>query len=297
MHYYRITGKEPVRFVIEMGLGACVEEWNSFAHCLQDKGGVLIYERAGIGRSKPSASERTPQTIAKELHELLGAVNHDPKIILIAHSQGGFYAQQYIRMYPQEVMGVILIDPLSAKDFVFKEQLTRKEYVKSGVDKSQNLLILEKLARFKLGWLNKKMMRNAPPFYYAKFSKEDTEAILNSYTMVEHLKTCYKEYLCAHEKKNIQELMEKGNFPDIPLTLITHSSDFAIEESMKFGNNSLEFATRIEDMWQGIMKEYLNFSKEAVHLQAKHSGHYIHLTEPELIISEVEKMLSLQAKA
>ena len=37
----------------------------------------------------------------------------------------------------------------------------------------------------------------------------------------------------------------KGNFPDIPLALITHSSEFAIEESMKFGNNTYEFAEKI----------------------------------------------------
>lgn len=293
MQYFRIMGQEPVQFVIEMGLGACVEEWNILTHCLQDKGGVLIYERAGIDRSEPANSERTPENIAKELHELLGIVNHDSKIILIAHSQGGLYAQQYIRMYPEEVKGVILIDPLSARDFVFKEQLTKKEYVQSGVDKSENLLILEKLVKFRLGWFVKKMMKNAPPLYYAEFSKEDEEVILNSYTKREHLKTCYQEYLCAHEKKNLQGLMEKGDFPDIPLTLITHSSKVAIEESMKFGNNSLEFATRIEDMWQSVMKEYLDFSKNAIYLQAEHSGHYIHLMEPELIMREAERMLLL----
>lgn len=62
---------------------------------------------------------------------------------------------------------------------------------------------------------------------------------------------------------------------------------------MKFGNNSLEFATRIEDMWQSIMKEYLDFSKNAIYLQAEHSGHYIHLMEPELIMREAERMLLL----
>lgn len=80
-------------------------------------------------------------------------------MILIAHSQGALYAQKYIRMYPEEIKGVILIDPLSARDYIFKEQLIEKEYVKSGVDKSQNLLILEKMAKFRLGWLSKKMMR------------------------------------------------------------------------------------------------------------------------------------------
>lgn len=293
MQYYRIIGQEPVRYVIEMGLGACIEEWGAFARCLQDKGGVLIYERAGTGRSRASAAERTPKAIAGELHELLETVNHDTKIILIAHSQGGLYAQQYIRMYPEEVKGVIFIDPLSAKDYIFKEQLTEKEYAQSGVDKSRNLLIMEKLAKFKLGWLTRKMMSNAPPLYYAEFSKEEADVILNSYTKREHLKTCYQEYLCAHEKENLQGLTEKGDFPDIPLTLITHSSEFAIEESMKFGNNTRKFASKIEDMWQSIMKEYLNFSNNSTYLQAKHSGHYIHLTEPEIIVDEAERILYL----
>lgn len=115
--------------------------------------------------------------------------------------------------------------------------------------------------------------------------------ILNSYINRGHLRTCYQEYLLAHERENVEELMEKGNFPDIPLTLITHSSEYAIEESMKFGNNSSDFATKIENMWQDIMKEYLGFSKNVMHVQAEHSGHYIHLTEPELIVSEAEKML------
>ena len=63
------------------------------------------------------------------------------------------------------------------------------------------------------------------------------------------------------------------------------------KESMKFGNNSLEFATRIEEMWQGIMREYLDLSKEAMYLQPDHSSHYIHLTEPELIVREAEGMM------
>lgn len=292
MQYFKIVGKEPVKFVVEMGLGACVEEWNALSQCLKDHGGVLLYERAGTGKSQPGGADRTPRMIAEELHTMLESINHDAKIIIIAHSQGGIYAQQYIRMYPETIAGVMLIDPLSARDSVFKEQLSKKEYAKSGVDKSQNLLLLEKMSKFRLGWLVKKMMRNAPPLYYREFCKEDADAILNSYVNRGHLRTSYQEYLLAHEQENIKELMEKGDFPDIPLTLITHSSEYAIEESMKFGNNSRDFAMKIENMWQDIMKDYLGFSRKSMYVQAKHSGHYIHLTEPELIVSEAEKLLS-----
>lgn len=290
MQYFKIVGREPIKFVVEMGLGACVEEWNSLAENLRERGGVLLYERAGIGRSMPSGAKRSPKRIARELHELLNHINHEKKMILIAHSQGALYAQQYIRMYPEEIKGVILLDPLSARDYVFKEQLTEKEYIKSGIDKSKNLLILEKMAKFRLGWLSKRMMRNAPPFYYAEFSKEDEKSILNTYTNRMHLRTCYQEYILAHEKELIKGLLEKGEFPDIPLTLITHSSAFAIEESMNFGNNTREFATKIEDMWQNLMSDYLAFSKESRYVQAEHSGHYIHLTEPELIVREVDRI-------
>ena len=291
MQYFKIVGQEPIKFVVEMGLGACLEEWYELSQCLKDNGGVLLYERAGIGRSQPSETDRTPLIIAMELHKLLESIDCESKIILIAHSQGGIYAQQYIRMYPETIAGVMLIDPLSAKDYIFKENLSKKEYVQSGVDKSQNLLLLEKMSKFRLGWLVKKMMKNAPPLYYRDFCKEDADAILNSYVNRGHLRTSYQEYLLAHKQENIKELMEKGNFPDIPLTLITHSSEYAIEESMKFGNNTRNFATKIENMWQDIMKEYLSFSQNAIYVQAKCSGHYIHLTEPELIVGEAKKLL------
>ena len=43
-------------------------------------------------------------------------------------------------------------------------------------------------------------------------------------------------------------------------------------------------------------KEYVQsggLSKKAMYYQADHSGHYIHFTEPELILDEAERMLLL----
>ena len=50
-------------------------------------------------------------------------------------------------------------------------------------------------------------------------------------------------------------------------------------------------------MWQNLMKEYLSFSKNAMYLQAEHSGHYIHLTEPELIVREAERISHIGSTA
>ena len=107
--------------------------------------------------------------------------------------------------------------------------------------------------------------------------------------------TCLEEYQKAHVEEAIAKLKEKGDFPAIPLVLVTHSSELAIQENMLFGNNTREFAKKVEDMWQQIMKEYLTFSPQSEWLEADKSTHYIHLTQPELVLQAVEKIKGQQA--
>lgn len=294
-HYYKIFGNQPVSIVVEMGLGACLSEWIPVAKKLSDvygDYGVLLYERAGINKSEASEDARTPVNIATELHDLLQEVNHMDEIILIAHSQGGLYVQQFCRLYPEMVKGIILLDPLSARDNEFKSSLSAKEYKKSGVDKSNNFKIMKTAAKLKMGFLVKKLLKNAPPFYYYKnYSKEETDEILGSCDKAVHAETALEEYETSHIGKEIEHLSVKGDFPDIPLILITHSSELAIKENIQFGNNTEEFAAKIEKMWQNLMKEYLSFSEKSYWVQALKSTHYIHLTEPELVEESLAKIL------
>lgn len=285
---YKIFGRENVSIVIEMGLGACIGEWKHIAEELSANNGVLLYERVGIYNSGVSVSDRTPINIAHELYSLLQQIKHEETIIIIAHSQGGLYAQQFTRLYPEMVKGIILLDPLSANDNRFKELLTDKEFKKSGVDKSANFSIMYKLAKLHLGFLTKKIIKGAPPLCYYAFEEDAKNDILNAVTKPEYCMTALSEYVEAHKNENISHLKEKEGFPDIPLVLITHTSQLAIEESMKYGNNSRDFATKIEEMWQDLMKEYLDFSKISTWFQAKSSSHYIHLTEKQLLLNGLE---------
>jgi len=85
-------------------------------------------------------------------------------------------------------------------------------------------------------------------------------------------------------------MISKEEYPDIPLILITHSSEAAIKENMEFGRNTRDFAVKIENMWQEIMKEYLDYSNDSRWIRAQKSTHYVHLMEPEIIISSVENI-------
>jgi pimeloyl-ACP methyl ester carboxylesterase len=81
---------------------------------------VCAYDRPGtyasIGeddipsRSDPIAQPRTAPEVVAELHALLQAAEIPGPYVLAAHSLGGFLARLYASTYPDEVIGLVLVD-------------------------------------------------------------------------------------------------------------------------------------------------------------------------------------------
>lgn len=288
---YRTYGSGKINLVIMHGLNSCSAEWWQIAKKLSDRFTVLVYDRPGYGSSASSKAERCPMNIAIELKQLLDKLCSEKKIILIGHSQGGLYAQQFARLYPDMVKGIILLDPLSANDNEFHKSFTLEECKKSGIDKLGTLKTAKLLTRIGLGFVLKPLFRKAPPFYYYKgFSKEAEGYLLNALTKSKQYETAINEYESAHVEENIRHLKSSDGFPDIPLILITHGSKFSIEESVYYGSPK-ELACAVEDKWLGLMSEYLDFSSKSKHVVAQNSSHFMHLTEFELLENELNAFI------
>ncbi|MBO5292064.1 MAG: alpha/beta fold hydrolase [Lachnospiraceae bacterium] len=287
---YCIFGTGKINLVIEMGLGAVMAEWRPLAERLAKHHTVLLYERAGYGSSSASTLKRTPEHIADELYRLLQQLDCEEKITLLAHSQGGLYAQQFARIYPQHVRNMVLLDPLSPHDSAFQKELTDAEFQKSGVDKTAGLRLNLRLTRLHLGWFVRLLMKSAPPFYYyPEFTKEETRSILSAISRPQIYETALAEYELAHQEQYLQKLRSPVGFPQLPLILVTHDSGIEEQEIRTFGGASEEEAAKIETLWQRLMCEYLAYSEKSVHIRASQSSHFIHLTDMDLICEWLEK--------
>ncbi len=280
---YFTFGKGPLNVVVETAMGSCSAEWWHVAEKLSEKRAVLVYDRAGYGKSSRSQLPRNPKNVACELFQLLRYLDVKNPLVLIGHSLGGLYVQQFARSYPELTKGIVLLDPLSANDNVFKERLSPSEYKQSGVDKLRGLTIGARLCKARLGFLLKTILKNAPPFYYYDFSKEARDYLLSALTKATLYETAIEEYQLAHDTHEVGNLKTRAGFPDIPLVLITHASQVAIEETMYYGNMPKEGAAKVEALWQELMKECLSFSSKAKFIQAEKSSHFVHLTEPNLL--------------
>ncbi|MFE1771997.1 alpha/beta fold hydrolase [Streptomyces sp. NPDC059008] len=71
----------------------------------------VLYDRGGNGWSHPAELPRTAAEVTDELHELLHTVGVPGPYLLIGHSLGGAYARHYARRFPDEVAGLLLLDP------------------------------------------------------------------------------------------------------------------------------------------------------------------------------------------
>lgn len=78
---------------------------------------VCSYDRAGLGWSDPAPSGWTQAGMAADLHALLAAAGETRPVVLVAHSLGGLLARTYVRIFPDEVAGLILLDATSDEDF------------------------------------------------------------------------------------------------------------------------------------------------------------------------------------
>lgn len=78
---------------------------------------IFAYDRAGLGQSESLNNERTVDTMAYELNELLIKEKIKSPFILVGHSMGGFIIRCFANMYPKKVAGLIFIDAACEVEF------------------------------------------------------------------------------------------------------------------------------------------------------------------------------------
>jgi pimeloyl-ACP methyl ester carboxylesterase len=115
--YYVKKGERSPTVVFESGFAATSLNWMLIQDQISEQMQTVVYDRAGLGWSKGYASVRTPSKIAHELHLMLQKAGLEPPYVLVGHSFGGLVVRRFALDYPDEVVGVVLVDPMRTEEW------------------------------------------------------------------------------------------------------------------------------------------------------------------------------------
>lgn len=105
------VGKGSPTAVFDAGMNNWNQIWGLVQPRIATKTRACSYDRAGLGFSDPSNRAGSSANIVDDLHRLLIAASIQPPYILVGHSYGGMNMRLYANLYPDEVVGMVLVDP------------------------------------------------------------------------------------------------------------------------------------------------------------------------------------------
>ena len=104
--------------VFEAGLAGSHAHWAVVQEWLARSTITCSYDRAGLGWSDAGPRPRTAERIACELRSLLAHAGIPSPRVMVGHSFGALPLRLYAGMFPSEVAGLVLLDPMEPDEWI-----------------------------------------------------------------------------------------------------------------------------------------------------------------------------------
>lgn len=112
LHLQRQGSGRPAA-VMDTGLGGNSLLWANALPAVAAVTEAITFDRAGSGWSDPAPAgqRRTSRQLVAELRCLLLAAGAEPPYVLVGHSSGAIHMLVFAKHFPQEVAGMVLVEP------------------------------------------------------------------------------------------------------------------------------------------------------------------------------------------
>jgi len=270
--------------VFEAGIAATHLNWFHIQETVSRFTGTASYDRSGLGWSSPCRTARTPGNIVVELHAMLQRAGIKPPYILVGHSFGGMVMRRYAQMYPEDVLSVLLVDPMRCEEWPPLNPGRQSE-----IDRGKRLSrYAVPIARFGLarlaitsllcrsGRISGKLAGaagNGGRHVLKRVTEEVGKMPRETWPMVaaHWSRPGYYKGMRSHVEavpESVREMHFAEPIHDIPVLVLTPGKSTPL---------SAERLARIGDNVQQVI--------------ARASAHWIHLDEPDLVIESIREMV------
>lgn len=285
--YVKILGNGNPPIIVEPAIGGLSVEWYLLQKELAKYTTVVTYDRAGYGESNPAKTPRVTKNLANELFNLLFTSDLEHPYILIGHLEGGLIVQHFANLFPFYTAGLVLLDSPFPNFF----QLESKNFPLyfSLASYNTRLKNLKKLIEINDSEFQPKIIPLLEEIY--KDFPEDYKIPLITY---QSDKKFYETVISEIEslEKSLNEVFDGDNFPDIPVSVVSHSNTVMQELSIQLGILEDE-AKAIENFWAEGQRRLLSLYPRSSLYIVENSDRNFQYSNPSAIIEVVVEILEI----
>jgi pimeloyl-ACP methyl ester carboxylesterase len=272
VHVYCLGTGSPA-IVLSTGLGDDFTTWLKVQPALAKVTRVCSFDRSGFGLSHMTPGPHDADTLAAQLHDLVGAIGVDKPFVLIGHSISGLYLRSYARQYTSDLAALVFIDGATPLQDV-------------RVPKS--LVAIQDDQRARMPW--QKFLMTVG-WYRLHGDCSSVPVGFEAYSAIIQANNCDPAQFDALEaeldavRRSGEETRHVGPFPSLPILIL--SRDPASMPS----NWPADVAKANSLVWDQMQEESKQLSPLSRRIIAKGSDHYIHVDRPELVVREVTSLV------
>ncbi|WP_165423395.1 alpha/beta fold hydrolase [Ktedonosporobacter rubrisoli] len=271
--YLHHAGTGTPAVVIEAGAGQFgLDYLNIFELCAK-RTTCVLYDRAGSGWSDPVDGSRAAREIVTDLHNVLGLAGIEGPYLLVGHSGGGLLVRAFAQHFPDDVVGLVLIDPAT-------EHMPRP--LQEGAE-AVVLAMLEELRR------NPNILREWYPVLYAQWEKLPQE--IRDPLIARHRDRAIVGFRELQNTPRIQEEVANGPIlPDVPLIVLT---GMQIDPEPGGSDEEKHAVNQIKLTEHTAL---VNSVPQGEHRVLQDAGHHLYAQRPEVVQAAVFSILDRVAK-
>ncbi|TAK09293.1 MAG: alpha/beta hydrolase [Candidatus Manganitrophaceae bacterium] len=270
--HLRAMGEGSPTVILEATGFGCSVDYASIQSEIAEMTRVCAYDRAGMGWSDPYHAPRSVQALVDDLRTLLQRGEIPPPYLLVGGSAGGLIVELFARTYPEEVVGLVLIDALDEEALAWLPRA------------STHLVKMVSLGQVcaRLGVLSL-----LDPFGLKKLPLEEG-GVRSALTYRAAAWDAARLFLRTLQKSETDLRAAPPLRPDLPVTVLTHG----MVGDLLGPRAHPELLREIEPIWQEQQAALARRSSRGRQIIAEKSGHRIIAQQPELVVEAIRDILS-----
>lgn len=289
--HFACVGQGSPTLVFEQGGEGSIANWRRIQAGASAITRACFYDRAGFGFSDPPEAPITAVSVTDDLRTLLRNAEIDGPIVLVGHSIGGFYATMYADRFPEQVTGLVLIEPGFAGQFNPSSSEQRRREQENMLRGGARLRACAALAR------QGKLSRDNPEGCFglpSDLTADEAAYVTHMFTQpvwYESVVSQSESYFPSGDLDDSpswrQEREARRHFGDMPLVVLTAA--VAPREDVQ---DDAAFAEASE-RWRNGHKELATRSARGEWIMVPEAEHFIQLDEPAVVLDAIRRVVEM----